>query len=283
MRIKHALLLFCVIILSIVLVLIINFCPDNISRYIIGLPFMLLCPGYALIYVLFPGKDRFYGSEKLFLSFGLSLAVVPLICLILNFTSGLTLNFALYSLTGFVIVFSIIAFIRQFGLPDNEKDCLIISFSWFRGKSIAEIFLFFVIALVACGTISVLVYVIAVPKTGSAYTEFYILNSQGIANDYPSDIKTGDTESVIPVVINHENRQVEYRIEILIDNDPNDDIEPLILNIIDEINLDNEERYETPASFTPQTTGDEQKLYFVLYKEGETESYLELNLTINVN
>jgi uncharacterized membrane protein len=282
LHIKQAYLLFCVIIISIVLVLIIKFYPDNVSRYIIGLPFVLLFPGYALISVLFPGKEKFYGSEKLFLSFGLSLAVVPLVCLILNFTSGLTLNSVLYSLTGFVVIFSIIAFFRQLALPDDEKYCSIIKFSWLGGKSFVEIILSLVLALVACGTIGVLVYVIAVPKTGSDYTEFYLLNSQAAADDYPSDIKEGDTESVIPVVINHENRQVDYRIEIQIDNDPNDGIAPVILSTIENIHLENDEEYETTASFSPQSMGDGQKVYFVLFKDGESDSYLELSLTINV-
>jgi uncharacterized membrane protein len=231
---------------------------------------------------LFPDKEKFYGNEKLLICFGLSLAVVPLSCLILNFTSGLTLNSVLYSLTGFVITFSIIAIIRQHGLTDEEKNCFAVNFRWFSGKSTAEIILSFILILVACGTIGVLVYVIAIPKTGSAYTEFYLLNSQGIADDYPSEIRMGNTESVTPIVINHENRTADYRIEIQIDNDPDDDIDAVILDTIDNINLCDDEKYQTPALFTLQSTGDRQKLYFLLFMDGETEPYLECNLTINV-
>ncbi len=282
MRIKHAYLLFCVIIISIALILIIQFFPDNVSRYIIGLPFVLLFPGYALISVLFPGKERFSGREKLFLSFGISLAVVPLVCLILNFTLGLTIDSVLYSLTGFVIIFSIIAIFRQCKLPDDEKCCCVFNINFFSGKNVAEKILSFVLALVACGTIGVLVYVIAFPKTDSDYTEFYLLNSQGVADEYPTDVLTGETEYVIPVVINHENRQVEYRIEIQTDNDANGDIELVILDTIDNFVLDNDEKYEIPVSFTPRSAGEGQKVYFILYKDGESESYLELSLSINV-
>ena len=282
MLIKHAHVQFCVIILSIVLVLIILFYPDNISRLILGIPFVLLFPGYVLISVLFPGKERFYGSEKLFLSFGLSLAVVPLVCLILNFTLGLTLNFVLYSLAGFIVVFSIIALFRQLKLSDNDKYCITIDFACLGRQNIAEKFLSFILVLVACGTIAVLVYVIAIPKTGNDYTEFYLLNSQGIADEYPADVQAGETEYVIPVVINHENRQVEYRIEIRTDNGSNGGMELVILDTIDNFILDNEEKYEIPVSFTPQSAGDGQKVYFILYKDGKSEPYLELNLSINV-
>lgn len=283
MRIKHTQLLLCVIVIAIALVLIIYFAPDNVFRIILGLPFVLLFPGYALISVLFPEKERLGGVERLALSLGLSLAIIPIMGLIMNYTFGVNINSALYSLAGFVLLFSIIGIIRQRGLTDAEKHSFTISFEWFGRQSILERILSVILVLVACGTIGVLVYTMAVPKTGSEYSELYILNSQGNTDNYPSDIQIGDTESVIVVIINHENRTADYRIEIQIDNDPNDDIEPITLDTIDNITLENEEKYEAPASFTPQITGDGQKVYFILFKDGGTEPYLEVNLTINVN
>ncbi|MDD4924411.1 MAG: DUF1616 domain-containing protein [Dehalococcoidales bacterium] len=283
MRIKHTHILFCVIIISIVLVLIIQFFPNNISRIILGLPFILLFPGYTLVSILFPGKERLGGIERLALSFGLSLAVIPVAGLILNYTLGLSLNSVLYSLAGFVLLFSIIAIFRQRSLFDIEKHSFVISFAWFGRQSIAERILSVVLILVACGTVCALIYTIAIPKTGSAYSEFYVLNSQGIAGDYPFEITLGDTESVILVIVNHEKQTADYRIEIQIDNDPNDSIDTVTLDTIDNITLKNKEKHEIPASFTPQITGDGQKVYFLLFKDGYTEPYLELNLTINVN
>jgi uncharacterized membrane protein len=46
---------------------------------------VLFFPGYTLISALFPRKDSLSGVERLALSFGLSIAVVPLIGLILNY------------------------------------------------------------------------------------------------------------------------------------------------------------------------------------------------------
>jgi len=282
-RIKYAHLLLSIIVLSIALILIIQFAPDNVFRIILGLPFVLLFPGYALISTLFPQKERLGGIERLALSFGLSLALVPITGLILNYTFGISLNSVLYSLAGIVLVLSIIAIIRQRGLTDVEKHSFTISFAWFGRQSIVERILSVILVLVACGTIGILIYTMAVPKTGSAYTEYYILNAQGATDDYPSDIRAGDTESVILVVINHENQTADYRIEIQIDNDPNDDIQPITLDTIDNITIEDEGKYENPASFTPQITGEGQKVYFILFKDGETEPYLEVNLTINVN
>jgi len=48
-------------------------------RIILGLPLVLFLPGYSLIAALFPRKDDLDGIERVALSFGLSIAIVPLI------------------------------------------------------------------------------------------------------------------------------------------------------------------------------------------------------------
>ena len=55
-------------------------------RTIFGLIMVLFLPGYALIAALFIGKDDLDAIERIALSFGLSIAVVPLLGLGLNYT-----------------------------------------------------------------------------------------------------------------------------------------------------------------------------------------------------
>ncbi len=70
---------------SVILILIIALAPDiQALRIILGLPFILFFPGYTLITALFPKKSDLGAIERVALSFGLSIAVVPLIGLILN-------------------------------------------------------------------------------------------------------------------------------------------------------------------------------------------------------
>ena len=59
---------------------------ETMFRNILGLPLVLFLPGYALIAALFPAKSDLDGIERVALSFGLSIAVVPLIGLGLNYT-----------------------------------------------------------------------------------------------------------------------------------------------------------------------------------------------------
>ena len=55
-------------------------------RSILGLILILFIPGYSLIAALFPRKMDLDGIERAALSFGLSVAVTPLIGLALNYT-----------------------------------------------------------------------------------------------------------------------------------------------------------------------------------------------------
>src|SRR5512147_965433 len=52
---------------------------ETIIRSALGLGVVLFVPGYALIAALFPGKKDIDGIERTALSFGLSIAVTPLI------------------------------------------------------------------------------------------------------------------------------------------------------------------------------------------------------------
>jgi uncharacterized membrane protein len=59
---------------------------ETVFRNILGLPLVLFLPGYALIAALFPAKSDLDVLKEQPLSFGLSIAVVPLIGLGLNYT-----------------------------------------------------------------------------------------------------------------------------------------------------------------------------------------------------
>jgi len=70
--------------------MIIVFIADGLTmlsplRYVLGTVFVLFLPGYSLVKALYPGR-QLRPLEESALSIGLSLALVPLIGLILNYT-----------------------------------------------------------------------------------------------------------------------------------------------------------------------------------------------------
>ena len=55
-------------------------------RYVLGGVFVLFLPGFLLISALYPRSGEMDALEKIALSIGLSLAIVPLVGLVLNYT-----------------------------------------------------------------------------------------------------------------------------------------------------------------------------------------------------
>ncbi|TFH46896.1 MAG: DUF1616 domain-containing protein, partial [ANME-2 cluster archaeon] len=91
-------------------------------RTVLGLPLVLFFPGYALIAALFPKKDDLDGIERTALSFGLSIAVVPLLGLALNYTPwGIRLIPILITISIFTLAMCTAAIMRRRGLPEGEE------------------------------------------------------------------------------------------------------------------------------------------------------------------
>ena len=259
-------------ILTILLILIITFSPTSIARIILGLPFLLFFPGYILIAALFPRKGDLGGVERIALSFGLSIALVPLIGLILNYTPwGIRLYPILISLTMFVLAMSGVAWHRRKELAEHERFGVSfkIGFPSWRGQSLADRVLSVFLVLAIAGAIGVLGYVIATPKIGERFTEFYILGPQGKAENYPKELKVGEEGKVILGIVNHEQERMSYQVEVIIDG------EKVKLRIggedrnMIEVTLGHEEKWEKEVGFVPQKVDRQQKVEFMLYKEGE--------------
>ncbi len=95
--------------------------PDNPIRIILGIPFILFSPGYALVSALFPRKRELDVVGRIALSFGMSIASTFFIALGLNYSKwGIRLEPIIYAVGGFILLMSIIAIIRRTRLPDEE-------------------------------------------------------------------------------------------------------------------------------------------------------------------
>lgn len=94
-------------------------CPQTTPylyvRYAVGSLFVLYLPGYSLIEALYPQTEDLKPIERLALSIGLSLALVPLTGLVLNYTPcGIRLNPVFTSLSLLTVVLAFIAAARKF-------------------------------------------------------------------------------------------------------------------------------------------------------------------------
>ncbi len=84
-------------------------------RYVLGSIYVLFLPGYVTIEALYPLKRELSPLERLALSIGLSLALVPLMGLVLNYTPwGIRLEPILVSMSIYILFVSIVAAYRKY-------------------------------------------------------------------------------------------------------------------------------------------------------------------------
>jgi uncharacterized membrane protein len=90
--------------------------PYIYIRNILGTIFVLFIPGYTLIKTLFPRKE-IDNTERVALSIGMSLVLVPLVGLVLNYTPwGIRLTPLTLSISTLTILLAILGMIREYNL-----------------------------------------------------------------------------------------------------------------------------------------------------------------------
>jgi len=93
-------------------------------RYLLGAVSVLFMPGYSIVEALYPRGDELAPLERLALSIGLSLAVVPLVGLILNYTPwGIRLVPVVVSNTALTIALLTVAALRKARYASTPRDC----------------------------------------------------------------------------------------------------------------------------------------------------------------
>ena len=288
------------IVLALLLVALVVFFPDSLARKILGLIFVLFLPGYAATAALFPENEQIDTIERVALSFGLSIAIVPLIGLALNFTEwGIRLDPILASVSGFIVIASLAGWYRRNRLPVDERFAIVIDAKLdFAGMPMVDKVLTIGIIVMLIASVVVLGWAIATPRTGERFTQLAILGPGGMATDYPSNMTIGETKSVILSVESFEKRPMNYSIVIVlttasdtyfsigegsIDWGVAHDLTPRI-GLEQNFSLENEQYYNQTFSFSVIASGT-WKLQFLLYTQGQTidqNAYREVHLWLNV-
>ncbi|MEZ0345666.1 MAG: DUF1616 domain-containing protein [Infirmifilum sp.] len=93
------------------------------ARYVLGSITVLFLPGYALIEALYPRREDLEPLERLALSIGLSLALVPLVGLILNYTPwGIRLWPVTASLSILTAALALLGSYRKYKYMELERE-----------------------------------------------------------------------------------------------------------------------------------------------------------------
>ncbi|MFC6993631.1 DUF1616 domain-containing protein [Haladaptatus sp. GCM10025707] len=300
---------------------------DTPVRVVFGLAFVLFLPGYAFIAALFPEEGESVvededgwneedddsllsrdggidGIERVALSFGLSIAIVPLIGLVLNFTPwGIRLVPIIVTVSGFTLVAVGVAAVRRWELPEDERFS--VPYETWLASGREELFnpetrldkylnvLLVLSVVIAVGSVT---FAVAVPKEGEQFTEFYLLteNETGdyVAADYPTEFVRGESKPVVIGIGNQEHEVENYTVvvelqRVEVQNNSTTVLEERELRRF-ETGLPHNETWMTEYNVRPTMTGDRLRLAFLLY-DGEApaeptvnNSYRELHLWVNV-
>ena len=253
-------------------------------RVAFAVPFIIFIPGYCLIAALYPRKDSLDIIERLALSFGTSIAVVPLIGLVLNYTPwGIRLVPILLSVTGFVLAASVVSVYRRRRLSPEERytpSFILPEVGW-RGMGRTDRLLTVALGASIIFAVGTLIFVVATPRKGEQFTEFYILGTSGMAEGYPTTLRVGEGAGLIMGVVNHEGEPVTYTVKARLDGDASSaqleaeagsarQDEPWSF-IVDA--LEDEEEWEHPITVAALVPGEKLKLEFLLFSPRPREGY----------
>lgn len=288
-----------------------------------GFVYVLFLPGYALVSALLPrstvstsegdladhasshGRSDVTGLQRALLSIGMSLVLVPLLGVMVNYSLLDIRPRSMLAVIGAVsLILIVIAAFRRWKLPAEDR---FIVRSHGRIKAVRSVliktdtvgdrvlsFALIVCVLVAAGSLG---YVASAPESDESFTGFYILteNEAGVltAHDYPTEFTSGSSEPLYIGVENHENRPVEYSVVVLTQQVAQG--RSSAARILDQqrvgryqVRVDSGQRWIAKYELRPQTVGQHQRLQLLLYKgpvpptPKVKNAYREVHLWINV-
>jgi uncharacterized membrane protein len=255
--------------------------PAPALRVTLGLLYLLFLPGYALVAALFPGRDDVPAIRRFTLAVVLSLAIVSLITLMLNWTPwGVTLVPILVSITSFIVLACGVAYFRRSRLPPEDRFApqLEIRLPGWSSTSLVEKALMIGLVTSIILGVGTAAYFLIHPKVTERYTEFYVLGAGGALEEYPLEAVEGEPITLILGVVNHEHETVKYR--LVRDVSGRDRVD------VAQIELAQGERWEEPTTFALSLDeGNDAACYletvsFVLYKDGRSEPHRSVYLQL---
>lgn len=258
-------------------------------RPAVGLPVLLLAPGYVLTAVLFPargGRDtggRARGvdwPERLALSLGGSVVLLPLLGVGLVATGlGLGAPAVMAGLDAVVVAGVLLGAVRRWQLPERDRlrvptgRVAAALHDAFEGRSVRTA-LNVVLAASVLVAVGALGFALAVPNPGESYTGFSLLteNESGdlVAEGYPTEFVAGQPQALTVGVTNGERERTRYTVVVEVHR-----VEDVggSLSVRDQreaarlrTTLDPGEQWHRRVAVAPRMVGDDVRLEYFLYR-----------------
>jgi len=191
--------------------------------------------------------------------------------------------------------------VRRFRLPNKSgsaKGLKLMLLTW-RGNTFDKFLSIILIICILCA-VALVVHILAENQSRERFTEFYILGLNSKTKDYPTEFildnnhvmsvrygtsifdTTGELGKVTLGIVNFEQKKSSYAVITKIDGQQ--------VNIIylgksvsqlEQIELQQGEKWEQEIGFIPEHAGDNQQVEFLLYRDGFPSPVDTLYLWIN--
>ncbi|MHB0868232.1 MAG: DUF1616 domain-containing protein [Chloroflexota bacterium] len=255
-----------------------NLGPLSIVRVLLGMGFVLLAPGYLLQAALFPRRRDLDGAARVAMSFGLSISFTAPLALALDKASfGVGLLPMSLGIASFGVVCGAVAAFRRGRIPGEESGPPSFDLglaAWWGGLDTTQR------RLLKLGGIALAIAVVAgiavpfVPRQGDRMTEFYMLGSEGLAQDFPREGTVGQPFQVTVGIANREGVAAEYRLEAVNGELSRVDAGP--------VRLEAGAKSERVVWIAPVEAGERVRIGLLLYRDGGAAPYRSLRLWIDV-
>jgi uncharacterized membrane protein len=258
--------------------------PFSWARIGLGLAAVLLMPGYALTEALLPDRGDADRVTLAALSVGLSVAILPILTLLLSVLPwGIRPVPMVSALSLWIVTFCTVAVYRRAttvlaGPPWKPSSGA--PFEWWAALGRSHSRRFVLVALASAAILAWLVAHITAPSTQP--TEFFMLGKHGQVQDYPRDAAIGSSLSITIGITHREPGEQTYLIEgWVVDRWPAERRAlvvregPLTLSSGDEVirNL----------TWRMSSAGDDQEVEFLLFRSDDPKPYRRLQLWLDVS
>ena len=191
-------------------------------RVVPAIAFVLFLPGYLATSALFPRTGDLSGPERLALSLGLSMAIVPLVGLALNFTPwGIRLEPIVVSLD---VLGAVLILATEFQRRRLGDDAFVPDWPDGRAPSKADVATVALLVVAGVGGFAVVRLTLGESQS-QRFTEFAMVGPSGTLKDLPATLSPGAPLRIRLMVTNHENGPVGYEIRPMLDGQPLQPIE----------------------------------------------------------
>lgn len=271
-------------------------------RGVAGLVFVLILPGYALVSATFPGRPT--GSvvtattanayspgttERLALSFVFSLTLLPLLA-VGHGLFGITFEPVAVagSVTFVVILFSVLATLRRFTRPLNERyrppsiSRQLHSFRrWVSAGGTADTVLSVALAVSIVLAVGTLAIGLTEPTQGGSYTSVSLVSEEedgtAVASNYPTNFTAGEGQNLTVQVEN--NYETTQRYTTVVELQRVSGQGSSSLDVLDREEIQTESRKVSPNEtwsyaheIEPTMAGSELRLIYYVYQGDAPET-----------